>query len=226
MGVRCVKLRTEELGTEEALRGGSRVLNLVISDFELHASLTVGGGFPDATWDDRCGEWSNVAEPTAARVPALRAEFSSQSKSQPAKKLERVFVSTKANAATLRKISQEAAIFASATLMARDLINTPASDCRPRDLVQAAKEIETAERENALQADGARAAGAEKYVAAGVGVSQTGDGVWIGVSQFLRQCRFRGRPGALVGSQGLRVRTRGVVALDERIDDGLVVGGQ
>jgi len=55
---------------------------------------------------------------------------------------------------------------------------------------QAAKEIETAERESALQVGGAPTAGAEKYVAAGIGVSQAGDGVWIGVSQFLRQCRF------------------------------------
>jgi hypothetical protein len=55
---------------------------------------------------------------------------------------------------------------------------------------QAAKEIETAERESALQVGGALTAGAEKYVAAGVGVSQAGDGVWIGVSQFLRRCRF------------------------------------
>ncbi|HEY8460618.1 MAG TPA: hypothetical protein VIM99_09575, partial [Blastocatellia bacterium] len=52
---------------------------------------------------------------------------------------------------------------------------------------QAAKEIEAAERENA---GGAPPIGAEKYVTAGIGVSQTGDGVWIGVSQFLRQCRF------------------------------------
>jgi len=55
---------------------------------------------------------------------------------------------------------------------------------------QAAKEIETAERESAIQVSGAPAGGAEKYVAAGIGVSQIGDGVWIGVSQFLRQCRF------------------------------------
>jgi hypothetical protein len=55
---------------------------------------------------------------------------------------------------------------------------------------QTAKEIEAAERESAFQFNVARAAGAEKYVAAGVGVSQAGDGVWIGVSQFLRQCRF------------------------------------
>ena len=55
---------------------------------------------------------------------------------------------------------------------------------------QAAKEIETAERESSLQVGGAPAADSEKYVAAGIGVSQAGDGVWIGVSQFLRQCRF------------------------------------
>jgi hypothetical protein len=55
---------------------------------------------------------------------------------------------------------------------------------------QAAKEIETAERESAIQVSGAPAGGAEKYIAAGIGVSQAGDGVWIGVSQFLRQCRF------------------------------------
>jgi hypothetical protein len=55
---------------------------------------------------------------------------------------------------------------------------------------QAAKEIETAERESALQVGGAPAPGAEKYVSAGIGVSQAGDGVWVGVSQFLRRCRF------------------------------------
>jgi hypothetical protein len=55
---------------------------------------------------------------------------------------------------------------------------------------QAAKEIEAAERESALHASGAPAAGAEKYVSAGIGVSQAGDGVWVGVSQFLRRCRF------------------------------------
>jgi hypothetical protein len=59
-----------------------------------------------------------------------------------------------------------------------------------KERLQAAKEMETAERENALQVGGAPTAGAEKYVTAGVGLSQVGDGVWIGVSQFLRQCRF------------------------------------
>jgi len=53
-----------------------------------------------------------------------------------------------------------------------------------------AKEIETAERVSALQVSGALTAGAGKYVTAGIGVSQAGDGVWIGVSQFLRHCRF------------------------------------
>jgi hypothetical protein len=60
-----------------------------------------------------------------------------------------------------------------------------------KERLQAAKEIETAERESALQVGGAPTAGAEKYVTAGFGVSQVGDGVWIGVSQFLRQCQFR-----------------------------------
>ena len=55
---------------------------------------------------------------------------------------------------------------------------------------QAAKEIETAERESALQGGGEPTPGAERYVTAGIGVSQDGDGVWVGVSQFLRQCRF------------------------------------
>jgi hypothetical protein len=55
---------------------------------------------------------------------------------------------------------------------------------------QAAKEIEKAERESPPQASGAHTTGAEKYIAAGIGVNQVGDGVWIGVSQFLRQCRF------------------------------------
>src|SRR5262245_39956313 len=55
---------------------------------------------------------------------------------------------------------------------------------------QAAKEIETAERESALQVSGAPTAGAEKYVSAVIGVSQGGEGVWVGVAQFLRQCRF------------------------------------
>jgi hypothetical protein len=56
---------------------------------------------------------------------------------------------------------------------------------------QATKEIETAERESAFQVGAAPTVNAEKYVTAGIGVSQAGDGVWIGVSQFLRHCRFK-----------------------------------
>jgi hypothetical protein len=52
---------------------------------------------------------------------------------------------------------------------------------------QAAKEIEKAESENASAAPSPES---EKYVTAGIGVSQAGDGVWVGVSQFLRKCRF------------------------------------
>lgn len=59
-----------------------------------------------------------------------------------------------------------------------------------REREQTVKEIETAERENALQRGAEPIAGAERYVSAGIGMSQAGDGVWIGVSQFLRQCKF------------------------------------
>jgi len=74
------------------------------------------------------------------------------------------------------------------------LINEDGAPVSPKRLKkerqQAAKEIEAAERESALQVGGAPTTGGEKYVAAGIGVNQAGDGVWIGVSQFLRQCRF------------------------------------
>lgn len=60
-----------------------------------------------------------------------------------------------------------------------------------KERLQAAKEIETAERESAFQARGEYTVIAGKYVTAGIGVSQAGDGVWVGVSQFLRQCRFK-----------------------------------
>jgi hypothetical protein len=74
---------------------------------------------------------------------------------------------------------------------------------------QAVKEIETAERESALQLGGAPTADAEKYVTAGIGVSQAGDGVWIGVSQFLRQCRFE-------APRYERLADRDMIALDMR----------
>ena len=72
---------------------------------------------------------------------------------------------------------------------------------------QAAKEMEAAERESALQVGDPPAAGAEKYVAAGIGVSQAGDGVRIGVSQFLRQCRF-------TAPRYVRLADRDMVALN------------
>src|SRR5262249_54096904 len=72
---------------------------------------------------------------------------------------------------------------------------------------QAAKEIEAAERESGGQDNGAPTTGAERYVTAGIGLSQYGDGVWIGVSQFLQQCRF-GAP------RYDRLADREVIALD------------
>jgi hypothetical protein len=72
---------------------------------------------------------------------------------------------------------------------------------------QAAKEIEKAERDGALRSGGAPAAGEEKYVTAGIGVNQVGDGVWIGVSQFLRNCRF-GEP------RHVRLSGRDMIALN------------
>ena len=91
------------------------------------------------------------------------------------------------------------------------LINENGAPISPKRLKKerqrAATEIEKAERESALQSSGAPAAGAEKYIAAGIGVSPAGDGVWIGVSQFLRQCRF-GAP------RYDRLTDRDMIALD------------
>src|SRR5262249_43728175 len=61
---------------------------------------------------------------------------------------------------------------------------------------QAAKEIEAAERESALQVGDSPAAGAEKYVAAGEGKRQLGGGGRVGGAQILREwpvpdARFR-----------------------------------
>jgi hypothetical protein len=74
---------------------------------------------------------------------------------------------------------------------------------------QAAKEMESAERESAFQARDASKVSAEKYVTAGIGVSQAGDGVWIGVSQFLRLCRFE-------APRYDRLADRDMIALDMR----------
>jgi hypothetical protein len=54
-----------------------------------------------------------------------------------------------------------------------------------QERLEAAKEIEAAERKS-----GASQAGPNKYITAGIGLSRAGDGVWVGVSQFLQQCQF------------------------------------
>ncbi len=74
---------------------------------------------------------------------------------------------------------------------------------------RAAKEIEEAERESALQAGGAITSNSERYVTAGIGVSRVGDGVWVGVSQFLRRCRFE-------APRYERLADRYMIALDIR----------
>jgi hypothetical protein len=77
------------------------------------------------------------------------------------------------------------------------LVSEDGAPVSPKRLIkerrQAAKEMEAAELEGASQSNNASTIGAEKYVTAGIGVSLAGDGVWIGVSQFLRQCQF-GKP--------------------------------
>jgi hypothetical protein len=54
----------------------------------------------------------------------------------------------------------------------------------------AIKAMEAAEQSSAQQASDELDARSEKYVTAGIGVNDFGEGVWVGVSQFLRQCRF------------------------------------
>jgi len=59
-----------------------------------------------------------------------------------------------------------------------------------QERLEAAKEIEEAERENTSELSGVPPTGTEKYITAGIGLSQAGDGVWVGVSQFLQKCSF------------------------------------
>lgn len=54
----------------------------------------------------------------------------------------------------------------------------------------AAREMERAERGEMALATGPDSANGEKYITAGIGIGSAGEGVWLGVSQFLRQCRF------------------------------------
>jgi hypothetical protein len=79
-----------------------------------------------------------------------------------------------------------------------------------KERLRAAKELESAEHDrSSLQATGAPTQVAEKYIAAGFAVSQVGDGVWVGVSQFLRKCSF-GAP------RYEKLQGRNAIALDIR----------
>jgi len=52
----------------------------------------------------------------------------------------------------------------------------------------AAKEMEKAEYEEIAPAPATN--DANKYITAGIGIGASGEGVWLGVSQFLRHCQF------------------------------------
>lgn len=54
----------------------------------------------------------------------------------------------------------------------------------------AVAEMEQAEPVDATTSPKPESEAAEKYVTAGIGIGSAGEGVWLGVSQFLRQCRF------------------------------------
>ena len=69
--------------------------------------------------------------------------------------------------------------------------------------------MEQAEREAPAPADAPATAGAEKYVTAGIGIGPAGEGVWLGVSQFLRQCRFEApRPARLADREMIALTMR------------------
>ena len=90
-------------------------------------------------------------------------------------------------------------------------ISENGSPISPKRLKQerqkAAKEIESAERDGSPQFRGTPSPSAERYVSAGIGLGLAGEGVWIGVSQFLRQCHF-GAP------RYDRLSDRNMIALD------------
>ncbi len=54
----------------------------------------------------------------------------------------------------------------------------------------AVAEMEQAEPEDATTSPKPESEAGGKYVTAGIGIGFAGEGVWLGVSQFLRQCRF------------------------------------
>ncbi len=57
-------------------------------------------------------------------------------------------------------------------------------------LKRAVARMQEAELPEVRPAQSAVTASAEKYISVGIGISEAGEGVWIGVSQFLRQCQF------------------------------------
>ncbi len=57
-------------------------------------------------------------------------------------------------------------------------------------LKRAVERMQKAEQPEVRPARAAVTASAEKYLTVGVGISEAGEGVWVGVSQFLRQCQF------------------------------------
>jgi hypothetical protein len=65
----------------------------------------------------------------------------------------------------------------------------------------AASEMEKAERGETAPTADAETTGEEKYITAGIGIGPAGEGVWLGVSQFLRQCRFEAPRTAQLGDR-------------------------
>ena len=57
-------------------------------------------------------------------------------------------------------------------------------------LKQAVARMQEAELPEVRPVPSAVTASAEKYISVGIGISAAGEGVWVGVSQFLRQCQF------------------------------------
>lgn len=73
----------------------------------------------------------------------------------------------------------------------------------------AAAEMEKAASEETAPDTAPESKGAEKYITAGIGIGpdQTGEGVWLGVSQFLRQCRFEApRLAQFAGREAIALR--------------------
>ncbi len=74
------------------------------------------------------------------------------------------------------------------SLISENGIPIPAKELE-KERQQTAREMEAAERENAASMK-PEALPRERYITAGIGLNDAGEGVWVGVSQFLRTCRF------------------------------------